>query len=161
MTSTIEGAVNIAALCHEGLVDKAGQPYIFHLMRVATSVAPEYAIPAVLHDILEDTTATPRLLRLYDVSEEDIRTIERLSRSAGESYAEYIQGIIQSQDQAALEIKMADLQDHLYKNPFPLLSGGQATRYIAALHRINVEYIRRRREARLNAVDLPCQHSRK
>ena len=143
---TIEEAVKIAAHYHEGQTDKADQPYLFHLMRVATAVRPEYGIPAVLHDILEDTIATTHSLRASGVSQEDVETISILTRTNTENYYEYISALIFSRDQAALEIKMEDLNDHLYRNPFPLKSGDQADRYMAALRRIEAEYIRRRHE---------------
>lgn len=143
---TVEEAVFIAAHYHKGQVDKADQPYIFHLMRVATTVAPEYAIPAILHDTLEDTDATAIGLRQSDkVSREDVLTISILTRRPDEGYGEYICRLLNSGDQAALEIKMADLHDHLYRNPFPLKSGAQADRYMEACRLIEAEYIRRRR----------------
>ena len=144
---TIEQAVDLAAEWHEGQVDKAQQPYIFHLMRVATSVLPKYAIPAILHDILEDTAIGHRELSRVGVSLVDVSTIIRLTWQ-NETYDEYIINIIESGDQAALEIKMEDLNDHLFKNPNPLKRGKKADKYESALHRIEMEYLRRRRIAR-------------
>ena len=49
----------MAAQAHAGQVDKAGQPYILHPLRVMMSVADYDAkIVAVLHDVIEDTSMT-------------------------------------------------------------------------------------------------------
>ena len=144
---TIEQAVELAAEWHEGQVDKVDQPYIFHLMRVATSVLPKYAIPAILHDILEDSEVGHGGLTRAGVSLVDVSTVIRLTW-LNETYEEYITNIIESGDQAALEIKLADLHDHLYDNPSSLKRGKKAEKYESALHRIEMEYLRRRRIAR-------------
>src|SRR3954468_4662787 len=57
MTFTLPDAVNLARRAHEGQVDKSGNPYIDHPLRVMTrvdGVAEQMA--AVLHDVVEDTT---------------------------------------------------------------------------------------------------------
>jgi hypothetical protein len=44
---------------HEGQIDKSGQPYIGHPLRVMSKVAgPHAQMAAVLHDVIEDTPAT-------------------------------------------------------------------------------------------------------
>ena len=51
-------ARRLAAHHHDGQVDKAGQPYLGHIERVADRVShlePEVVATALLHDILEDT----------------------------------------------------------------------------------------------------------
>ena len=47
-----------------------------------------------------------------------------------------------------MKIKKKDLNDHLFKNPNPRKRGKKADKYEAALHRIEMEYLRRRRIAR-------------
>ena len=57
--STIERAIEIASSAHAGQIDKAGQPYIFHPLRVMLRVSSEHEqMAAVLHDVVEDTTVT-------------------------------------------------------------------------------------------------------
>jgi guanosine-3',5'-bis(diphosphate) 3'-pyrophosphohydrolase len=57
--STLERAICIAASAHAGQVDKAGAPYILHVLRVMLAMSSEEErIVAVLHDVLEDTPWT-------------------------------------------------------------------------------------------------------
>lgn len=54
--STLEKAISIAALAHEGVRDKAGSPYVLHPLRVMAQMkTDEERIVAVLHDVVEDT----------------------------------------------------------------------------------------------------------
>ncbi len=53
--STIETALTIAATAHAGQVDKGGEPYVLHPLRMALSLTtPEERIVALLHDVVED-----------------------------------------------------------------------------------------------------------
>jgi GTP diphosphokinase / guanosine-3',5'-bis(diphosphate) 3'-diphosphatase len=73
MTSmaTIEKALQIAAKAHEPQVDKHGQPYILHPLRVMSAVEGEEArIVAILHDVIEDTSVTADDLRREGFGEE-------------------------------------------------------------------------------------------
>jgi len=57
--ATLERAIEIAASAHAGQVDKAGQPYILHPLRVMLRVdTPDERMAAVLHDVVEDTSIT-------------------------------------------------------------------------------------------------------
>ena len=63
LMSTLERAIEIAAKAHTGQVDKAGQPYILHPLRVMLRVnSADERIAAVLHDAVEDTDVTLELL---------------------------------------------------------------------------------------------------
>ena len=49
----LEAAISLAVRTHQGQVDKAGQPYILHVLRVMFSVSSELEqIVAVLHDVM-------------------------------------------------------------------------------------------------------------
>ena len=51
--ATLERAIAIAAAAHAGQVDKAGQPYILHPLRVMLRVhTPEERMAAVLNDVV-------------------------------------------------------------------------------------------------------------
>jgi len=53
--STLEKAISLAVTAHEGQVDKGGNPYILHPLRVMLSLrTAEEMIVAVLHDVVED-----------------------------------------------------------------------------------------------------------
>ena len=53
--STLQRAISVAVEAHEGQVDKGGNPYILHPMRVMMSLRTvEEMIVGVLHDVVED-----------------------------------------------------------------------------------------------------------
>lgn len=84
--ATLERAIAIAAAAHAGQVDKAGQPYILHPLRVMLRVATEYErMAAVLHDVVEDTDVTLRTLAAEGFAPEVIAAVESLTKRPGES----------------------------------------------------------------------------
>ena len=77
---TIERAIEIAANSHAGQRDKAGQPYIFHPLRVMFRVNGEHEqMAAVLHDIVEDTAITIDDLAREGFPSEVLRAIAALT----------------------------------------------------------------------------------
>jgi GTP diphosphokinase / guanosine-3',5'-bis(diphosphate) 3'-diphosphatase len=64
--SSLEKAIQIAAWAHENQLDKGGQPYILHPLRVMLAVTtPHERMVAVLHDVVEDTK-----VKLFDLEDE-------------------------------------------------------------------------------------------
>ena len=56
---TLEDAIALAVEAHRGQREKAGQPYILHVLRVMFSLDTEVErIVGVLHDVVEDTGRT-------------------------------------------------------------------------------------------------------
>src|ERR1700761_3021638 len=57
----LEDAFHIALEVHGTQLDKAGKPYMFHLVRVAMQMDDDYErAEALLHDSVEDSPATIR-----------------------------------------------------------------------------------------------------
>lgn len=84
--ATLERAIELAAAAHAGQVDKAGQPYILHPLRVMLRVTSEYErMAAVLHDAVEDTPVTPAQLTEAGFPAEVVAAIEALTKRPGES----------------------------------------------------------------------------
>lgn len=55
----LDKAILIASTAHQGQMDKAGEPYILHPLRVMFTRRTETErICAVLHDVIEDTNIT-------------------------------------------------------------------------------------------------------
>ncbi len=107
----LERAIALAVHAHHGQRDKAGQPYILHLLRVMQSVDDPIAMQAaVLHDYIEDVDGTVLELRRHSIDEQAIQAIERLTRSEQSTYCEYI--IALAQDPVATRVKLADLADN-------------------------------------------------
>ena len=56
MQQLFEKAMIIATKAHEGQKDKAGAPYLLHIIRVMMSVEKiDEKIVALLHDVVEDS----------------------------------------------------------------------------------------------------------
>ena len=109
--SQLEQAIELATKLHAGQVDKAGQDYIHHPLRVMNAVAGEVEkIVAVLHDTLEDTPIT--FEELEHIFGEAIATaVQALSRLEGEDYFDFIKRV--KQNSVAVTVKIADLQDNM------------------------------------------------
>ena len=106
-------AIDIATKAHEGQVDKAGQPYIGHPLRVmAMGTTDEEKIVGVLHDVVEDSDWTFERLMAEGFSTEVIdalRCVTKLSES--EPYDKFIQRV--KANPLAVEVKINDLTDNM------------------------------------------------
>jgi len=116
----LEQAISIASLAHAGQLDKGGEPYILHPLRVMMKLKDEkQRIVAVLHDVIEDTGVTDMNLIIQGLEIDLINVILTLTRNKNESYDEYIDRI--SKDEFAIQVKLADLEDNMdmsrLKNP--------------------------------------------
>jgi len=116
----LEQAISIASLTHTGQVDKAGEPYILHPLRVMMKLKDEkQRIVAVLHDVIDDTDLTIQDLSDQGLDYELVKIILTLTRRKDETYDEYLNRICY--DRFAMEIKLADLEDNMdmsrIKNP--------------------------------------------
>ena len=131
----IEKAQSLAAECHDGMVDKYGNPYMEHLERVAdrvremeydfvdeTSEIELYIATAYLHDIVEDTDITRDIL-VQAFPADVVTAIFKLTRKKGMTYAEYIEELMSGDWQSfgnldlagkiARVVMLADLLDHV------------------------------------------------
>lgn len=102
----------LIALAHRGQLDKGGQPYIQHLVRVSQAQTDlRHQLLALVHDIIEDTETT--FDELYEVGFDfkDVEVIKAMTKDDSESYEEYIERLSQNQD--AIPIKIADLKDNM------------------------------------------------
>ncbi len=71
-----------------------------------------HATVALLHDVIEDSAVTAEDLAVF-IGEDVARIVEILTRRSEETYANYIQRIAESRDQIAIDVKLADLRDHM------------------------------------------------
>ena len=109
--STLERAIEISAHAHAGQIDKAGEPYILHPLRVMMGVPTrDEQIVAVLHDIVEDTEITPEDLRAEGFSDRVVEAVVTLTKVKGQTYEQFIAGL--AHHQLARVVKLADLKDN-------------------------------------------------
>ena len=110
--TTLERAISIAAEAHAGQVDKAGQPYILHPLRVMLSVnTEEERITAVLHDVVEDTSVTLEQLASEGFSGEVLAAVEALTKNAGENRMEAASRAVKNR--IARTVKIADNAENM------------------------------------------------
>ena len=98
---------------HKDMVDKGGNPYINHLTYVSNNcLTYESKIIALLHDIIEDTFCTKEVLLKNDIPEIIVEGILIVTRQNNETYNEFIERIINSNNKYAIEVKYNDLKDN-------------------------------------------------
>lgn len=107
----VADAVRIAREAHEGQVDKAGRPYIGHVLRVMKRLdTDEEQMAAALHDVIEDTDATPESLLALGVPEVVVDAVQSLTKRDGETYADFVARA--GTHPIARRVKLADLADN-------------------------------------------------
>ena len=104
-------AIVIATIAHNGQLDKGGNPYILHPLKVMhylRDADEELQCVAVLHDVIEDTNVTFNDLRTANISERVIDAVRALTKMPGEGLDEYKARVFANKD--AMRVKMADLR---------------------------------------------------
>ena len=114
MERALSDAIALAAVAHGGEVDKSGQPYITHPIRVMMR-CQEHGLhaqmAAVLHDVVENTWVTLDLLRTMGFPGDVVEAVDAISRRKGhESYPQYIERC--SRNRIATLVKLADIEDN-------------------------------------------------
>lgn len=110
--ATLEKAIEIAARAHSSQVDKAGEPYILHPLRVMLNVAGLQArIAAALHDVVEDSPMTLEELRREGFADEALEAIDALTRREGETRMQA--AIRAAANPIARAVKIADVIDNM------------------------------------------------
>ncbi|HIJ85176.1 MAG: metal dependent phosphohydrolase [Magnetococcales bacterium] len=110
--STLEKALALAARHHAGQIDKSGQPYILHPLRLMMQLEnPDQQMVAVLHDLVEDTPVTLADLRREGFSEEVVTALDHMTHRQEESYEAYILRL--KANAVARKIKLLDLIDNM------------------------------------------------
>ncbi|GMU42282.1 MAG: HD domain-containing protein [Xanthomonadales bacterium] len=110
--STLERAIEIAARAHAGQVDKAGQPYILHPLRLMLAVQDLHArMAAVLHDVVEDTAIGFDELRAEGFPEEVLEAVRALTKLEGESRMQA--AVRAAAHPLARQVKLADVTDNM------------------------------------------------
>lgn len=112
MQQLFEKAVIIATTAHAGQKDKAGEPYVLHVLRVMMRVQKmDEKIVALLHDVVEDSEVTLAGLAKEGFSKKIIKAIGLLTKNVNKPYEEYIRDI--KKNGLARMVKIADLKDNM------------------------------------------------
>ncbi len=117
----LEKAMILAAKAHMGQLDKGGNPYILHPVRVMLGCkSTNEKIVAMLHDTLEDSDLTSDDLLKEGFSKEIVEAVVCLTRKAGQDYMEHIQEV--AKNPLARAVKLSDLADNMDLNRLPGLT---------------------------------------
>ncbi|MDR6624395.1 hypothetical protein [Caulobacter segnis] len=109
--SDLNRAITIALAAHAGQVDKGGNPYIMHPIRVMLAVKSEEArIVAVLHDVLEDCPDHVWMVREAGFSPKILEALDALTKQPLEPYGDFILRV--GMNPLATQVKLADMRDN-------------------------------------------------
>lgn len=110
--ANIDMALRIAVDAHTGQVDKVGQPYILHVLRVMSKMKTEETMMvATLHDVVEDTDITLEYLREVGFSDDVIGAVDAITKRDGDNYEDYLARVYANE--IARQVKLADLEDNM------------------------------------------------
>ena len=107
-------AILIVARVFVDVTDKSGRPYFLHCMRVMNAVShlgDEVMSIAIMHDLVEDTSWTPKMLFEMGFSARVVEGVMSMTHEKGVPYMDYIKMIALNKD--AVAVKLADLTDNL------------------------------------------------
>ena len=122
-----EKALMVAMRAHEGKVDKAGAPYVFHPIRVCEACRSEVEkVVALLHDVVEDSDISLDELGEMGFSSKVIDAVDSVSRRDGESYEDFIRRC--SANDVGRAVKLHDLEDNMDISRLEKLSGDDIRR---------------------------------
>jgi (p)ppGpp synthase/HD superfamily hydrolase len=127
-----ETALTLASFAHRGQVDKGGEDYLGHPLRVAQKTEAKAlrrrwasddietaVMVALLHDVPEDTKVTVRMLLALGCPGRVVRPVELLTRTSEVSTERYYEQI--RQDTIALLVKECDIEHNLSEDRLSVL----------------------------------------
>ena len=107
----IDIALRIATAAHAGQLDRDGYPAILHPLTVGLmGHTDEEKMAGFLHDVVEDTSVTFDNLIEEAIPIGVVNAIRLLTHGKESDYYDYIQGIIESGNPIALQVKYNDLK---------------------------------------------------
>ena len=113
---TIEEVIRIAVNAHDGQKDMVGNPAIAHVLAVGLMGKNEQEQKAgFLHDVVEDTDISIADLRARGVEEDVLAAVDLLTHRDGMSYEDYVKQIVWSGNETAIQVKLNDLHQNLWR----------------------------------------------
>ena len=129
----LQNALEIATMAHKNVIRRNGNPYIFHVLRVANNAlfvrTKTQKVAAILHDVIEDTPFDAKFLKEKGISEDVLNILSYLTHDKENvSYEDYIKHICTNLD--AMLVKLADLTDNLDQGTLPVISDRDRERFV-------------------------------
>lgn len=127
----LDKALKIAIKAHFGQVDKRGEPYILHPLRVMFSIrekgmGPLAQAAAVLHDVAEDHADGWNMILKGNLGEVVYHAVDSVTRRENEDYFDYVRRA--KANPIGREIKLADLKDNMDIKRKPMIDKNRETR---------------------------------
>lgn len=108
----IEKAIAMALTAHEGKLDKGGNAYILHPLRIMNAMeTDEEKQVALLHDVVEDSNITIQQLKENGFPAKVLKAVVLLTKTENQDYEKYIAAI--KKNPLATKVKLADLKDNM------------------------------------------------
>ncbi len=110
----LQRAIEIALEAHKGALDKGGNPYILHPLRLMLQMdSEEEMIVAVLHDVVEDSEKWSfDKLHKEGFSKKIINSLRSVTKeNENEDYEKFIDRSVK--DKIGRKVKIADISDNL------------------------------------------------
>jgi hypothetical protein len=135
--STLERAIAIAAEAHAGQLDKAGEPYILHPLRVMMRLHDNAErIVGVLHDVVENCPAWPlNRLAASGFAPDIMEALDAISRRKDEPYHDFIDRCCTTD--LSLVVKFIDLRDYIDGRRADAIPHKLVWRYVKAIEQIH------------------------
>lgn len=110
----VEQALKIAIMAHEGDKDYNGNPTILHPLTVGFSGQNEdEMVVGFLHDVIEDNPDVEQFLSIAHFPQYIVDAVKLLTRPKDMEYDAYLQRILHSGNEVALNVKMNDLRHNI------------------------------------------------
>ena len=110
----LQRAIEIALEAHKGALDKGGNPYILHPLRLMLQMdSEEEMIVAILHDVVEDSEKWSfDKLHKEGFSKKIINSLRSVTKAnENEDYEKFIDRSVK--DKIGRKVKIADISDNL------------------------------------------------
>ena len=114
MVMNLQRAIEIAIEAHKGALDKGGNPYILHPLRLMLQMdSEEEMIVAILHDVVEDSEKWSfDKLHKEGFSKKIINSLRSVTKeNENEDYEKFIDRSVK--DKIGRKVKIADISDNL------------------------------------------------
>ena len=94
--------------------DKGGNPYMEHLYSVSDSFDDDnLKVVGLLHDIIEDKEFTEEELLFLGFTKEQVEAVSIVTKKENESYSDFIDRIIDSNNDTAIQVKFLDMINNM------------------------------------------------
>lgn len=110
--SNLETAIAVASAAHMGQLDKRGDPFILHPIRVMlVQTTLQTRIVAILHDMVASSDTSFNDLYSFGFDDDIALAVNSITRRDEEDYFEFIRRA--SRNPLSRPVKIADLRDNL------------------------------------------------